>query len=215
MIWICTISLLALAAWLFFNALNERRWVQAHSHDEAVASDEGLLANFTMRTGTGAVGPDGKMSIYQEDSRFARAVSKVQEKTAGWEGKLEAKVKQASNLNSKNPDGTDRDETLVARASRQVSTTSEEISRRVASGAKNLAGTYEEKRAAVEGSSVFGKVLGKVSGSMEKLESTLGTKVARPKAPVADEGDLVTRAASKVDKKVNELGDRNTADKVD
>lgn len=50
MIWIATLCLLAIAAWLFFNALNEMRWVQAHSHDETVASDEGLLPSFTAMT---------------------------------------------------------------------------------------------------------------------------------------------------------------------
>ncbi len=82
MIWISTLCLLAIAAWLFFNALNERRWVEAHSHDETVASDEGLLPSFTARTRTAQLQGDGKVSIDQENSRFARAVSKVQEKTA-------------------------------------------------------------------------------------------------------------------------------------
>ncbi|MFT5047866.1 MAG: hypothetical protein ACI8UP_004866 [Porticoccaceae bacterium] len=52
MIWITTLCLLAVALWLFFNALNERRWVEAHSHDETVASDEGLLPSLTGLTKT-------------------------------------------------------------------------------------------------------------------------------------------------------------------
>ena len=82
MIWICTVCLLAIAAWLIFNALNERRWVEAHSHDETVASDDGLFGGFTQRAGSGLLDIKGKVSIYEEDSRFARTVAKVQEKTS-------------------------------------------------------------------------------------------------------------------------------------
>lgn len=32
-----------LIAWLVINGLNEMRWVQAHSHDEEVASDKGII----------------------------------------------------------------------------------------------------------------------------------------------------------------------------
>jgi len=82
MIWICTLCLLAVAAWLFFNALNERRWVEAHSHDETVASDQGLFPSLTGSTGTGQPDGSGKVSIAQENSGFARAVTSVQQKTS-------------------------------------------------------------------------------------------------------------------------------------
>jgi len=88
MIWIATICLLAIAAWLFFNALNERRWVQAHSHDETVASDEGLLPNFTAMTRSGSAAVGGLVSMDQENKRVANAISKVQEKTSNYGGKL-------------------------------------------------------------------------------------------------------------------------------
>jgi len=55
MIWITTLCLLAVFAWLLFNGLNERRWVQAHSHDETVASDEGLLPSLSSVTGSGGL----------------------------------------------------------------------------------------------------------------------------------------------------------------
>ncbi|MGQ7844274.1 hypothetical protein ACUNV4_07355 [Granulosicoccus sp. 3-233] len=82
MMWIATLCLLAIAAWLFFNALNERRWVEAHSHDETVASDEGLLANFTALTRT--ANPTGDPNAPGEvvQTPLGRAVSRVQETTA-------------------------------------------------------------------------------------------------------------------------------------
>ena len=80
--WIATLCLLAIAVWLFFNALNERRWVEDHSHDETVASDEGLLANFTALTRT--ANPTGDPNAPGEviQTPLGRAVAKVQETTA-------------------------------------------------------------------------------------------------------------------------------------
>ncbi len=47
MIWLISLFLLALFAWLLLNGLNEKQWVDAHMHDENVASDKGLFASFT------------------------------------------------------------------------------------------------------------------------------------------------------------------------
>ena len=55
MIWITTLCLLAVFAWLLFNGLNERRWVQAHAHDETVAQDEGLLPSLSSLSGSGGL----------------------------------------------------------------------------------------------------------------------------------------------------------------
>lgn len=82
MIWIATLCLLAVSAWLFFNALNERRWVNTHLHDETVASDQGFLPNFTTMTQSIHASGDGKLSIDQENTRFSRAVRRVREKSS-------------------------------------------------------------------------------------------------------------------------------------
>ena len=123
MIWICTLCLLFVAAWLFFNALNEKRWVEAHSHDESVASDEGLFGGFSLRTGTGPSGVDGKVSIDQENTRFARAVSKVKNQTTVWGDKLiESKVSAARIKDGEQRPSSIREEnTLFGRAVARVS----------------------------------------------------------------------------------------------
>ncbi len=93
MIWISTLCLLAVAAWLLLNALNERKWVEAHSHDETVASDPGLFPSLTALTTSGTLDSDGKLSIDQENTKFARAVTSVKEKTAKYGDKfIEAKI---------------------------------------------------------------------------------------------------------------------------
>ncbi|MBX2838888.1 MAG: hypothetical protein KTR35_18675 [Gammaproteobacteria bacterium] len=57
---LASLILLFIVIWLFFNALNEKRWVDAHNHDETVASDPGLLPGFTALTGTGGGLDDAK-----------------------------------------------------------------------------------------------------------------------------------------------------------
>ena len=47
MIWLITLFLLAVFAWFLLNGLNEKQWVDAHMHDETVASDKGLFSSFT------------------------------------------------------------------------------------------------------------------------------------------------------------------------
>lgn len=103
MIWILTLCLLAVAAWLFFNALNERRWVDDHSHDETVASDEGLLAGFTAKTRTALTEGDGKVSMDKVNSGVARAVSVAKEKSTELGKKMETKI---ASVRSPNPDGS-------------------------------------------------------------------------------------------------------------
>ena len=127
MIWISTLCLLCIAAWLFFNALNEKRWVEAHSHDESVASDEGLLGGFSLRTGTGHTGVDGKVSIDQENTRFARAVAKVKNQTTVWGDKLiESKVSEARIKDGEQRPASVREEnTLFGRAVARVSSSSD------------------------------------------------------------------------------------------
>ena len=241
MIWIATLCLLVLAAWLFFNALNERRWVQAHSHDETVASDEGLLPSFSRRKGV--VGVDGKVSIDQEDGLFAAAVSRVQEKTAQYgerffeskaaaarigdgeqrpqsakdentlfgravarigasaeriDHKLDQKIKAASSQTSHAGTHGGEDEGLFARTTRKVAAKSDQISQRVAHGAKNMAKGYSDNRAASGDDGMFGKMVGKVSDGLDKFESRVGSKVSQSTASSPKNDDLVSRVASKV-----------------
>lgn len=243
MIWICTVLLLVVSAWLFFNALNERRWVQAHSHDESVASDEGFLPSFTARTGSGILGADGKVSISQENSTFGRAVSKLQEKTANFgdkfleskvsaariddpeqrpksaseentlfgravarvsdnaermDQKIVAKMKTATSKMPSVPTSTGELESLVERTARKVSDKSEDVGHLIANRAKNIAqgvGGYISE-------SDKNSVLGKVSGGMGKI----GAKVASARSSKTNtDEDLITRIASKVGNKINEM----------
>lgn len=53
MFMLATLIFLLIAAWLFFNGINEKRWVDAHRHDETVAADPGLLPRMSRIIGRG------------------------------------------------------------------------------------------------------------------------------------------------------------------
>ncbi|MFK7994734.1 MAG: hypothetical protein AB8B87_11395 [Granulosicoccus sp.] len=241
MIWICTIFLLIVAAWLFFNALNERRWVQAHSQDETVAADKGLFPAFSTRTGTGSLPADGKLSINQESSIFARTVSRIQNSTSGLgekyfdakaaaariddptqrprsareentlfgravarigakaesiDQKLDVKMKQASSFITRSANNEDP----FARASRQVAATSVDMVDKMKKGAMNI------HRPKADDRTLFGKVLGKVSGGMEKFEAQVKTRASTTRSPEAKpDEDLVSRVTSKIGSTIKKL----------
>jgi len=99
MIWIATVFLLFVVAWLFINGLNEKRWVESHSHDETVASDQGLFAGLGARTPIAS--NDEKLSIDQENTRFARTASKLKNKTTRMGSLIESNVQKAREAGSK------------------------------------------------------------------------------------------------------------------
>ena len=99
MIWITTLCLLAVFAWLVFNGLNERRWVQAHAHDETVASDEGLLPSLSSLTGSGGLpgvaasaGAGLTKTMHTVKEKSGPALERVKEKS----GPALEKVKEKS-----------------------------------------------------------------------------------------------------------------------
>lgn len=215
MIWISTLCLLAIAAWLFFNAMNERRWVEAHSHDETVASDEGLIPGFSSRTGSS--GGTGKVSIDQEDSGFARAVAKVQNTTSKYGEKLETKIAAAKSGDDDTLFGRtvtrvgesaqkmDRklDEKLKS-ASRMVNTSKDALTaegnlldrakHKVSATSDDMGRRMSEMAArraesreasGSSDSSPLDRIVGGVSGGISKMESKLDEQIAKGRAHVA------------------------------
>lgn len=75
MIWIATLCLLCVAAWLILSAMNERQWVEAHAHDESVAADKGFLPDWSAAA--------KKLSLEDDNAPLAKAVTRVQDKTSG------------------------------------------------------------------------------------------------------------------------------------
>lgn len=83
MIWLITLILLAVFAWLLLNGLNEKQWVDAHMHDEKVAADKGLLASFTA------------LSEGDADDKVGNVVANVKKKSAEASTKIGEKITEA------------------------------------------------------------------------------------------------------------------------
>ena len=235
MIWIATLCLLAIAAWLFFNALNERRWVEAHSHDETVASDPGILPDFSRLSAR--LHPDGKVSIDQEDSGFARAVAKVREKTEKASEKIEKRAAEArerddgetffgravakigGRVNAMDdkldarakraasaPSGSITEESsLFGRATARVNRKQEEYGLRLHERAASRAAEPAASRSARDDDGFFGRMVNRVSGQLDRVEGKMDARAERARS--ADE-DFMTRTSAKVGGKINEIDEK-------
>jgi len=92
---IAAICLLLLAAWLFLNALNEMRWVEAHSHDETVAADKGFLPDVPKMLG---VEGGYKGLADQTGSRIKESATQVQAKTADLSARVKERAKDENDV---------------------------------------------------------------------------------------------------------------------
>lgn len=191
MIWICTLCLLFIAAWLLFNGLNERRWVHSHSHDETVANDEGLLMGLSNLTRSGKPVGDGKLSIDEENSGFARAVSKVRTSTSKYGDKFIESRAAAARMDDDDyghPAATQDDDTFFGRAVSKVGAQSARMEKRLGE---------KMQSASASGKSVFGpneqgeSVVARVSKKVTAASNELSQRVAK------GAGDLSQNLAEK------------------
>ena len=196
-----TVFMLAILAWLFFNAMNEKRWVEAHSHDESVASDQGFLPSFSsvsqsMRA-DGKAG--GKVSIDQEDTRFARAVAGVKRRTAKYSDGLERRAAAARVDDANRPrsaaDENDFFGRMVKRVGGFTQNMDAKIDRRMQSGRQ--VGEQAPRR------SDSGSGTGSGSGS-----SSDGSSGSDTSSHVASQTSAFERMASKVAAGDDALGER-------
>lgn len=180
MIWIATLCLLAIAAWLFFNALNERRWVEAHSHDETVAADPGILPDFSRMASTMRAEAHGKVSIDQEDTRFARAVAKVREKSEKASEKIERRAAEARER--------DDGETFFGRAVAKVGGRVRELDDKLDTRMKRAA---ESRASSVTEEDSF---LGRAAARVARKEEEYGARMRQRVERKAAEYDPATQA---------------------
>ena len=200
MIWIATLCLLAIAAWLFFNALNERRWVEAHSHDESVRADPGILPDFSAMMSKMSSGTDGRVSIDQEDSAFARAVAKVREKSE----KVGERIERRAAEGRERDDGDTFFGRAVAKVGGTVNGMDERLDARARRAAERRSGSVTEE------DSLFGRATARVARKQEEYGARMRERVARkaatdqPARPAAEEdglfGSLVRRVSGRLER---------------
>jgi len=116
MIWLITLLLLALFAWLLLNGINEKQWVDAHMHDETVANDKGLFASFTAmgdgdsedKVGNVVQNLKKKTSHASKalgekisDARQSETAGKLREKTSGMRERVQNEVSNEDGMFNK------------------------------------------------------------------------------------------------------------------
>ena len=207
MIWIASLCLLAVIAWLFLNALNERRWVQAHSHDESVAADKGFLPDFSNLTARMKADADGRVSLDHEDTRFARAVKKVQEKGAGLSERIERKAEEGRSRE----DG----DTFFGRMVEKIGGAANRLDEKLDERAKRQASG--EKRTVAEEGSLFGRATAGVARKQEEYGGRVRERVTRraatdqPTGQIGEEGyfgRMVDKVSGRLDKVERKLDDQ-------
>jgi len=135
MIWLITLFLLAIFAWLLLNGINEKQWVDAHLHDENVAADKGLFASFT------ALGEG------DEEDKVGNVIANVKKKSSEASSKLGEKVTEARQSETA---GKMREKTAGVRERIQSEVKNEDgmlnkIKNNVASGVEKMGKQVDEK----------------------------------------------------------------------
>ena len=97
MFFLAFIFLVALIVWLVMNGLNEMRWVQAHSHDDEVAADQGIIPSMADLSNAGGKIKEKTHAAMQQDGALGKAKQKAQDalKEDGALGKAKQKAQDA------------------------------------------------------------------------------------------------------------------------
>ena len=218
MIWITTLCLLAVAAWLFFNALNERRWVEAHSHDETVASDEGLFPSLTAKTNTAT--DSGTPGHSSDGTPLSRTGNRLQGSTQKMGEHLKGAKQKASNMyeRAKQPDGALSEDSFAGRTLSKAKEQASKLNKKIDAGMKS-ASSVKNGSADGEGS-VLGRAAAK-SGDLtqkaaQKVKASADSLVGKTNSQ-GEEG-MLSKIAGKVSggmAAVDQKLDRSVSDKGD
>jgi len=135
MIWLISLFLLALFAWLLLNGINEKQWVDAHMHDENVASDKGLFASFT------------EMLDGDDDDKLGNVVGNLKKKSSEASSAIGEKISDArqSEMAGKMRDKTSGIRERVQSEVRNEDGMFNKIKNNVAAGVDKVGKTVDEK----------------------------------------------------------------------
>jgi len=203
MIWITTLCLLAVALWLFFNALNERRWVEAHSHDETVASDEGLFPSLTGQTKTASEG--GTPSTGQE-TPMERAAAKLKTGTQKLGGQISEAKKSAGEMyeRAKQSDGALGENSTVGRLAAKTREKASALNQKLDSGMKS-ASSLKSDSADGNGESFLKKAAAGAGGVTQKVAQSVKSSADNlsGKTNAAGDESVLSKIAGKVSNGMN------------
>jgi len=217
MIWITTLCLLAIALWLFFNALNERRWVDDHIHDETVASDEGLLPSLTALTKTaGSSEPGHETPMERAAAKLKTGSEKLGEQVSGAKksaGEMYERAKQS--------DGALGENSPVGRLAAKTKEKASDLNKKLDSGMKSASslstglpdsdGNKDSflKKAAATSGSVTQKMAQSVKSSADNLSGK--TNAAGDESLLSKIAGKVSDGMSAVDQKLDNVADKRSS----
>lgn len=190
MFWIATICLLAVISWILFDAVNERRWVEAHQDDESVAADKGLAPKYSQLSRSPM--PERRYSINKQDSSVGRFATNMREKTFNLGKVIEQKTteKFRDTADVASADGMKAggrswseignsivgDNSMIGRATEKISKKAVEIGAQLPT--EMLKPALRDKSApAVEPTGPVGRFVKNVSSRVEQIERKLDAKV--------------------------------------
>lgn len=215
MIWITTLCLLAVALWLFFNALNERRWVEAHSHDETVASDEGLLPSLTGLTKTADPSSDNGTPGFAQETPLERAAAKLKTSTDKLGGQVTDAKKSAGEMyeRAKQSDGALGENSTVGRLAAKTREKASVLNEKLDAGMKSASSlttgssdgngeSFLNKAAATSGN-VTQKVAQSVKNSADNLSGK--TNASGDESVISKIAGKVSDGMSAVDQKLDRV----------
>lgn len=215
MIWITTLCLLAVALWLFFNALNERRWVEAHSHDETVASDEGLLPSLTGLTKTANPSSDNGTPGLTQETPLERAAAKLKTGTEKLGGQVTDAKKSAGEMyeRAKQSDGALGENSTVGRLAAKTREKASVLNEKLDAGMKSASSlttgssdgngeSFLNKAAATSGN-VTQKVAQSVKSSADNFSGK--TNASGDESVISKIAGKVSDGMSAVDQKLDRV----------
>ncbi len=171
MSWLVSLILIGIIAWLFMNALNEKQWVDAHSHDEEVAKDPGLFGSFSNSTGTGSSASDAAGKVGGAVSGIGSSISSG---VSGGLDKLSGDTK------------AEKFQSAADGVKQKTAQTGEMLGEKLAAARNSdMAGQLKDKTADIhskvktklDDSEMFGKIKDKVKIGVEKLGEQVDSKI--------------------------------------
>ena len=201
MIWITTLCLLAVAIWLFFNALNERRWVEAHSHDETVASDEGLLPSLTGLTKTAMPTSDGGTPQPVEGTPLERAAAKLKTGSEKLGGQVSDAKKSAGEMyeRARQSDGALGENSAVGKFATKTREKASVLNQKLDAGMKS-ASSLKTGSADGSGESFLAKAAAATGGVTQKVAQGVKNSADNLSGKTNASGDesIISKLAGKV-----------------
>lgn len=201
MIWITSICLIAVAAWLLFNALNERRWVKAHSHDETVASDEGLLPSLTGRTKTAATGAEGGTPMHGQETPLERVTATLKSGKEKLGEQVSGAKQSAGEMyeRAKQPDGALSENSTMGRLASKTREKAGVLNEKLDAGMKSASGLTTGS-ADGSGDSILKKAAAATGGVTQKVAQSVKSSADNLSGKTNASGDesIISKIAGKV-----------------